>query len=122
MGLILVATRLTIGCYPALTVMPQTTRFAVQKQNWRALLKKEMCYFCLPYGKKRHFTEEVKGKVKQAGYKAAFTTENREIDTHATICIGTVLYTQFPCTPLKLGCRAYSRSSLFLHKEVCRNR
>ncbi|MBF8275175.1 MAG: hypothetical protein HW390_248 [Candidatus Brocadiaceae bacterium] len=53
------------------------------KTELEALLKKEMCYFAYPYGKKRHFTEEVKDKVKQAGYKAAFTTENREIDTHS---------------------------------------
>lgn len=53
------------------------------KTDLENLLKKEMCYFAYPYGKKRHYTEEVKAKVKQAGYKAAFTTENREIDTHS---------------------------------------
>lgn len=53
------------------------------KTELEALLKKEICYFAYPYGKKRHYTEEVKDKVKQAGYKAAFTTENREIDTHS---------------------------------------
>ncbi len=52
------------------------------KADLENLLKKEMCYFAYPYGKKRHYTEEVKDKVKQAGYKAAFTTENREIDMH----------------------------------------
>lgn len=52
------------------------------KAELEDLLKKEMCYFAYPYGKKRHYTEEVKDKVKQAGYKAAFTTENREIDMH----------------------------------------
>lgn len=52
------------------------------KAELEDLLKKEMRYFAYPYGKKRHYTEEVKDKVKQAGYKAAFTTENREIDMH----------------------------------------
>ena len=53
------------------------------KKELEVLLKKEMCYFAYPYGKKRHYTEAVKAKVKQAGYKAAFTTENREIDTRS---------------------------------------
>ena len=53
------------------------------KAELEDLLKKEICYFAYPYGKKRHYTEEIKAKVKQAGYKAAFTTENREIDTHS---------------------------------------
>lgn len=53
------------------------------KAELEDLLKKEMCYFAYPYGKKRHYTEAVKDMVKQAGYKAAFTTENREIDTHS---------------------------------------
>ncbi len=53
------------------------------KADLANLLTKEMCYFAYPYGKKRHFTEEIKAKVKQAGYKAAFTTENREINAHS---------------------------------------
>lgn len=50
------------------------------KTELEALLKKEMRYFAYPYGKKRHFTEETKALVKKAGYKAAFTTENQEIN------------------------------------------
>ncbi|MBU1043048.1 MAG: polysaccharide deacetylase family protein [Candidatus Omnitrophica bacterium] len=43
------------------------------------LLDREIKYFAYPKGKKRHFNEQVKLAVKEAGYKAAFSTENGEI-------------------------------------------
>jgi peptidoglycan/xylan/chitin deacetylase (PgdA/CDA1 family) len=50
------------------------------KAELENILGKKIQFFAYPYGKKRHFNEYIKTQVKNAGYKAAFTTENGEID------------------------------------------
>lgn len=84
------------------------------KSELENLLKKEMCYFAYPYGKKRHYTEEVKVKVKQAGYKAAFTTENTETNTHSDrFELGRFCIRNFPLYAFKARV-----SGIFEHKIV----
>jgi len=49
------------------------------------LLNQKIQFFSYPYGKKWHFNKHIKDEVKKAGYKAAFTTENGEINRNSDL-------------------------------------
>lgn len=46
------------------------------KSELEGFLNRKIQVFSYPYGKKRHFNEQIKAQVKKAGYYAAVTTEN----------------------------------------------
>lgn len=50
------------------------------KKDVENLLNEKIDYFAYPLGKKNHFDNQISDIVKRTGYKAAFTTENGEID------------------------------------------
>jgi peptidoglycan/xylan/chitin deacetylase (PgdA/CDA1 family) len=47
------------------------------------IINSEVEFFAYPKGKKNNFNEEIKMLVKDAGYQAAFTTENKDIKKNA---------------------------------------
>jgi peptidoglycan/xylan/chitin deacetylase (PgdA/CDA1 family) len=55
------------------------------KEDLGKLLKEEMQFFAYPRGKRKHFNNKIKYLVKKSGYKAAFTTENGEIDNRSDL-------------------------------------
>jgi peptidoglycan/xylan/chitin deacetylase (PgdA/CDA1 family) len=50
------------------------------KERLEWLLGDRIRYFAYPLGKREHFSEEVKSIVRQAGYDAAFCTENGNVE------------------------------------------
>ena len=55
------------------------------KTELERLLNEKIDFFAYPRGKRRHFNNHVKAQVKKSGYKAAFTTENGEIDNRSDL-------------------------------------
>lgn len=55
------------------------------KTEMERLLNEKIDIFAYPRGKKAHFNEDIKARVKRSGYKAAFTTENGEIANKADL-------------------------------------
>ena len=55
------------------------------KTELKRLLNEKIDIFAYPRGKRAHFNEDIKAQVKRSGYKAAFTTENGEIDNKADL-------------------------------------
>ena len=55
------------------------------KTELERLLNEKIDIFAYPRGKRAHFNEDIKAQVKRSGYKAAFTTENGEIDNKADL-------------------------------------
>ena len=55
------------------------------KEDLEKLLKEEIRFFAYPRGKRKHFNDKIKDQVKRSGYKAAFTTENGEIDNRSDL-------------------------------------
>jgi len=55
------------------------------KTELECLLNDKIDFFAYPRGKRRHFNNHVKAQVKKSGYKAAFTTENSEIDNRSDL-------------------------------------
>jgi peptidoglycan/xylan/chitin deacetylase (PgdA/CDA1 family) len=55
------------------------------KTELECLLNDKIDFFAYPRGKRRHFNNHVKAQVKKSGYKAAFTTENGEIDNRSDL-------------------------------------
>jgi len=49
------------------------------------LLNEKIDFFAYPRGKRSHFNEDIKAQVKKSDYKAAFTTENGEIEHEADL-------------------------------------
>lgn len=55
------------------------------KTELERLLNKKIDFLAYPRGKKSHFNEDIEAQVARSGYKAAFTTENGEIDNKANL-------------------------------------
>ncbi len=55
------------------------------KQELENLLNEKVEFFAYPRGKKNNFNEQIKALVKKAGYKAAFTTENGEVNNRSNL-------------------------------------
>ena len=49
------------------------------KKELEYILKEKVDFFAYPKGKRKHFDNQLKRRVKKAGYRAAFSTENGEI-------------------------------------------
>jgi len=49
------------------------------KKSLEGLLNEKVGYFAYPFGKKAHFNGQITDIIRNAGYKAAFTTENGEV-------------------------------------------
>jgi peptidoglycan/xylan/chitin deacetylase (PgdA/CDA1 family) len=50
------------------------------KAELESLLNEKILFFTYPKGKRRHLNDFIKGQIKTAGYKAAFTAENDSIE------------------------------------------
>ena len=55
------------------------------KRELEKILNEEIRFLAYPRGKRSHFNQQVKAQVKKSGYKAAFTTENGEIDNRSDL-------------------------------------
>ncbi len=55
------------------------------KSELEGLLDRRIRFFSYPYGKKRHFNEQIKAEVKKAGYYAAVTTENGGVNSRSDL-------------------------------------
>lgn len=55
------------------------------KVDLENLINEKIQFFTYPRGKKNHFNKKVKALVEKSGYKAAFTTENGEIDNRSDL-------------------------------------
>ena len=55
------------------------------KEDLEKLLKGKIQFLAYPRGKRKHFNNKIKDLAKKSGYKAAFTTENGEIDNRSDL-------------------------------------
>lgn len=60
-----------------------TEEISESKEYLENLINEKILYFAYPQGKNHHFNTIVKSLVKNAGYKAAFTMENKTIDLNS---------------------------------------
>jgi peptidoglycan/xylan/chitin deacetylase (PgdA/CDA1 family) len=74
--------------HPILTEIP-TQNLENEIKNSREaigeILNSKVEFFAYPKGKKNNFNEKIKTLIKEAGYLAAFTTENRDIKNDADL-------------------------------------
>lgn len=62
-----------------------TKEIVKSKSDMEAILNKKVKFFAYPKGKKHHFNVVIKTFVKNAGYEAAFTTENGQINEESDL-------------------------------------
>ncbi len=69
--------------HPILTELDRETAFkeiAGSKRDLEEKLKNSVHFFAYPKGKRYHFNDAIKALVKEAGYEAAFCTENGYVE------------------------------------------
>jgi len=85
------------------------------KEDLSRLLNEKVEFFSYPRGKKRHFSTVAKNLVKQAGYKAAFTTENGKITQKSDFFeLSRIGIRDFPMYVFKTRVSGIFESALFL--------
>ena len=85
------------------------------KEDLDTLLDENIKFFSYPRGKRRHFTSVAKNLVKEAGYVAAFTTENGMISKKSDLFeLNRIGIRDFPLYVFKTRVSGIFESALFL--------
>jgi glycosyltransferase involved in cell wall biosynthesis/peptidoglycan/xylan/chitin deacetylase (PgdA/CDA1 family) len=85
------------------------------REDLARLLNKKVKFFSYPRGKRRHFSAVAKNLVKQAGYEAAFTTENGKITRKSDFFeLNRIGIRNFPMYVFKTRVSGIFESALFL--------